>query len=456
MKKKDDMYLHFPTESERKRRKRIILMALVILVFACLIGAAVYAVSRQIAGGIRGARKAADDVMAEEMQGADYQTEAEDYEVDAGGVLKTAGMPPTWFPDREIEEKPVNTDYDIDQWMPDFVDNRKRVDAKGLYIRYINLDRDFDKILEMMDTTDLNTVVIDVKDDYGYTSFDTGVKVAAESGAARSTIKDMPAIIRKFKEHGVYCVARIVSFRDSIACEYCPEMAVKKQDGSVCRDNAGYAWLNPYDERSWDYIYELSMACAEAGFDEVNYDYIRFSSDSVMKEADYGETGDLTKIQVITEGVKSLCERLKPEGVFVSADVYGAIISSTVDASIVGQSYKYMSMYLDYICPMIYPSHYGAGYYNLDVPDAHPYELVYNAMQDSRKALSMIDVSDNKAIVRPWLQDFTATWVKGHITYGSDQVCSQIDAVYDVGYTGWLLWNAAGLYDVDKLGSKDQ
>ena len=138
-------------------------------------------------------------------------------------------------------------------------------------------------------------------------------------------------------------------------------------------------------------------------------------------------------------------------GAFVSCDVYGAIISSSTDARIVGQSYFNMAKYLDYICPMVYPSHYGDGYYGLDYPDTHPYELVYHALMDSKKVLYMIDPEENKAEVRPWLQDFTASWVKHHLNYGKDEVRSEIKGVYDAGYSEWLLWNAGVIYTKDAL-----
>ena len=154
------------------------------------------------------------------------------------------------------------------------------------------------------------------------------------------------------------------------------------------------------------------------------------------------DAGDRTRIDAITDGIRMICEEIKPMGAFVSCDVYGAIVTSTVDAKIVGQSFYRMSQYLDYICPMIYPSHYADGYYNLDHPDMHPYELVNHALMDASKVLYMIDSDGNKADVRPWLQDFTASWVKYHLDYGAKEVRDQINAVYDSGYTSWQIGRA--------------
>ena len=250
------------------------------------------------------------------------------------------------------------------------------------------------------------------------------------------------------------------------------------------------------------------------GFDEIQYDYIRFATDSGMKNVDFGpEAEGKSREAVITEFVEYASERLHSQGIPVSADVYGIVIDSELDASLVGQNYYEMSKYLDYISPMVYPSHYGPGNLGLAVPDAQPYETIYRSMSASRRVLAGLegpeeeveavsgndiplkteDVSGNdvpqdaaaesvgvvsqetaavsgngavsagartelpdpkemepaeeiRAQVRPWLQDFTATWVDGHITYGPEEIRAQIQAVYDAGYEEWILWNAANRY----------
>ena len=202
----------------------------------------------------------------------------------------------------------------------------------------------------------------------------------------------------------------------------------------------------------WDYLIEVCKQCVAVGFDEVNLDYIRFSTDKGMANVNFGPKAEnVTRIEAITNGIKRICEEIKPLGAFVSCDVYGAIMTSSVDAKIVGQSYFQMAQYLDYICPMVYPSHYGDGYYNLDYPDCHPYELVYQALMASQKVLYMIDNTGNKADVRPWLQDFTASWLRHYLKYGKEEVRGQIQATYDAGYTQWLLWNAGINYTEDAL-----
>jgi hypothetical protein len=141
---------------------------------------------------------------------------------------------------------------------------------------------------------------------------------------------------------------------------------------------------------------------------------------------------------------------LKPLGVFVSADVYGTVIDSKVDAGIVGQNYKEMARYLDYICPMIYPSHYQDGAYGIKHPDLKPYELILSALGKSQAALKGLD-GNNKAVVRSWLQDFTATWLNNHKSYGPDEIRAQIQGVYDAGYEEWILWNGSNNYTKEGL-----
>lgn len=358
-----------------------------------------------------------------------------------------------WYQDNtdtETEDEVYHPQEDL--WMGDFVDTRERVDAKGIYVSSSYLSQRFDKALDLVKRTELNAMVIDVKSDYGYITFDMDCDLAKEIGANTSTIADINATIAELKENNIYCVARIVSMVDPVLAKARPDLAVTRKDGTMFYDSDKKPWLNPYKQEVWDYLTEIARQCILVGFDEVNFDYIRFSTGSGMSEVDFGpEAETRSKVDVITDGLRGICEVIKPMGGFVSCDVYGAIITSNTDAKIVGQNYFRMAQYVDYICPMIYPSHYGDGYYNLDYPDTHPYELIYHALQDSKKVLYMIDTTGNKADVRPWLQDFTATWVKHHIVYGKEEVRAQIDAVYDTGYSSWLLWNAAINYTENAL-----
>lgn len=370
---------------------------------------------------------------------------------------KTASGPYGMWVTNPIKEEIVEPVEDLEVWMASFKDNRKAVKAKGIYITASKANNSIDDLLKLVDDTELNAMVIDIKDDDGRITYQMDYQPAIDINATRGYISDIEGLIRKLKEHDVYLIARVVAFKDPVLAEKKPELSLKLKDGSTFRDKDRLAWVNPFKKEVWDYLVGIASKCAEIGFDEVNFDYIRFSTDSGMANVDFGvEAENKTKIETITEFVKYACEELKPQGIFVSADVYGAIISSSVDAKIVGQSYIEMSKYLDYICPMIYPSHYGDGYYGIKYPDTEPYKLILAALDASRKSLNEIPAGEHRAKVRPWLQDFTASWIRHYIRYGPKEVRGQIEAVYDSDYSEWLLWNGAMNYTKGALYTEEE
>lgn len=335
-------------------------------------------------------------------------------------------------------------------WMADFVDTRTRVDVKGVYVSpdVAAKTASIDSIIELIDQTELNAVVIDVKADNGNITFNMDSDTVKAIGATTNSIPNMASLMKKLKEHGIYTIARVVAFKDPCLAKARPELTFYNNDGTKFYDNSGVAWVSPYKQEVWDYLVEIGLACGKVGFDEVNFDYIRFPTEGVSN-INWGEEAEtMTKTEAITAFVKYACEKLRYAGLFVSADIFGIVIVSTADAEAVGQSYVDMSRYLDYICPMVYPSHYSFGYAGYDYPDKVPYKIVKLALQGSVKKLSVIKEGHNKAIVRAWLQDFTASYLGSgrYLTYGSEEIRAQIDAVYDSGYSEWLLWNAGGKY----------
>ena len=345
-----------------------------------------------------------------------------------------------------------------DGFMADFVDNRIKTDAKGLYVNTSYLGRGnyptIDELIDLVDRTELNAMVIDIKDDYGSILFDAQHPLVNELGSEVVYIKDLPAFVAKLKEHDIYCIARIVCFKDKVATNKNPEIAVRNHDGSVYVDKENESWLNPYDERAWEYIVEIAKEAAEAGFDEINFDYLRTSAYGSFTQADFGGLNEgKTKIDAITGFVKYACQNLKPLGVFVSGDVFGTIINSRVDGESIGQSYVELSRYLDYICPMVYPSHYSFGYGGLKSPDTKPFQLLLMEMKSSVKKLSEIPEGEHCAEVRPWLQDFTANWLGTgrYLNYGAQELRAQISATYSAGYDEWLLWNAGMFFTEEGL-----
>lgn len=377
---------------------------------------------------------------------------------------KNEEVTPTPVP--EITPEPTATpeavepqgDVYPDGFMADFVDTRVKTDVKGIYVNTTFLGKGnyptLDELIALADETEINAMVIDIKDDVGNILFDAKHPLLEEMGAENVYIQDLPAFVAKLKEHDIYCIARIVAFKDQVATKKNPEIAVRNQDGTVYVDREGERWLNPYNEGAWEYIVEVAKEAAEAGFDEINFDYLRTSASSSLKTADFGKVPEgMTRIDAITEFVKYACQELKPMGVFVSADVFGTIINSVADGEGIGQSYVGLSRYLDYICPMVYPSHYSFGYGGLKYPDTKPFQLMLMEMKSSVKKLSVIPEGEHRAEVRPWLQDFTASYLGTgrYLTYDAEELRAQISAVYSAGYDEWLLWNAGMFFTEEGL-----
>ncbi|WP_310602938.1 putative glycoside hydrolase [Anaerosporobacter sp.] len=349
-----------------------------------------------------------------------------------------------------IDKEQVATDIDE---IPD-VKKVPPCKVKGIYVtgQMAGTTNNMNNLIDLVDTTELNTMVIDIKNDSGEITYKMDNELAKEIGATFKYISNIEELVAKLKEKGIYLIARVVAFKDPILAENKPELSLKNADGTIFRDKSNLAWVNPYKKEVWEYLVSVSKEAANLGFDEIQFDYIRFSTDSGMKQVSFGEEAkDKSKIEVITEFTKYACEELQPLGVYVSADVYGTIINSEVDAKIVGQSYVEMSKYLDYICPMIYPSHYANGAYGINYPDLEPYLLIKKALDDSKKVLVVGEEGEHQAIVRPWLQDFTATWIKQHKKYGANEIKEQIKGVYDAGYEEWILWNGSNRYTKDGL-----
>lgn len=196
----------------------------------------------------------------------------------------------------------------------------------------------FQNILDSMEGTEINTVVIDFKDDQGRITCQIDSPVATEIGACRPYVKDIRSLISSLKERGLYVIARVVAFRDPYLAEQKPEWSLHLADGSLYRDRQGMAWVDPYRIEVWDYLVEVGTAAKEVGFDEVQFDYIRFSTEGTMKQVVFDEevTKGRSKTDAITEFVKYAYENLASQGLFVSADVFGTIIDSEIDANAVG------------------------------------------------------------------------------------------------------------------------
>jgi hypothetical protein len=251
-------------------------------------------------------------------------------------------------------------------------------------------------------------------------------------GAARPYYKPRE-VTRMLHSEGLYVVGRLVVFEDPRLSEGLPQLAIKRPDGSIWRNDAGLGWTNPHDKRVWDYNVSIAEVAARAGFDEIQFDYVRFPSDGDVNEIVYPHNTGKAKGWVIAEFVHYAAERLKPLGVRVSTDVFG--LAATRELG-VGQVPKRIGKYVDSMYPMVYPSHFNPGEYNLDDPNAAPAETVYFSLVQFRR-----DLRRSNAELIPWLQDFSY----GR-TYGLREVRAQIEAARRIGARGYLLWNPLGVY----------
>lgn len=331
--------------------------------------------------------------------------------------------------------------------------NNPRVEVKGIYLTlYSASGARLDKLIEMSKRTKINTFVIDVKDDNGNMLFATEAAEKHNPEAnKKAPVKDIKALMQKLKENNIYTIARIVSFKDPSYAKQHPDKAiVYKDSGKPFTNSDGLIWVSAHDRELWEYNLEVSKEAAAAGFNEIQFDYVRFPASNggkLDKVLDYRNEKGESKPETIQNYLKYAREQLAPMQVYISADIYG-LVGSVSDDMALGQYWEAVSNVVDYVSPMMYPSHYANGTYGLSVPDAFPYETILNCTRDSVNRNKNIETP---ATIRPWIQDFTASWVKGHIKYDARELELQIKALEENGVKEYLLWNAGNTYSEGAL-----
>jgi hypothetical protein len=290
------------------------------------------------------------------------------------------------------------------------------------------------KLQQYLAMPGLNTVELDVKDEDGKVGFiPSAVPLARRTGAAGPYYKAKWAA-KLAHAKGIYLIGRVVTFEDPVLSEQRPDLAIRRSDGARWLTNGGLGWTNPYDRRVWAYNVDLAVAAVKAGFDEIQFDYVRFPSDGDLSIIRYPGVHSQPMSWTIPAFVQYARKRLHPLGARVSVDVFG--LAATHDLGI-GQIPRRISRYVDAVYPMVYPSHYNPGEYNLSDPEAVPGETVTHSLLDFQTALE-----GRQARLTPWLQDFSL----GR-TYSLGDVQAQVQAARSLHAHGFLLWNAEGLYD---------
>jgi hypothetical protein len=324
---------------------------------------------------------------------------------------------------------------------------------KAAYLTYYGVgDRTIrTRVLDLIARTELNAVVIDVKGDRGWIVYPTDVIQALAVGAqGPATLRDFDALMRDLKGRGVYTIARIVAFKDNILATRRPDLAIiDTRTGKPWIDNEKLAWVDPFREEVWDYNLAIAREAVRRGFDEVQFDYVRFPTDGRLATAQYAKPNTrATRLPTIVEFLSRARRELGALGAFVSADVFGYTAFNANDTDI-GQRIEELTPHLDYISPMVYPSGYQRGIPGYDNAVEHPYEVVFESVR-----LILKRATHTNAQVRPWLQDFR-DYAFDRRAFGVPQILAQISAAEDAGAVGWMLWNPRNDYTAAALRPKE-
>lgn len=310
----------------------------------------------------------------------------------------------------------------------------------------------FDSLIDLVNSTDLNSMVIDIKEDVGYLTFKPEEGSPFED-IGQNYVSDVEEMMKDLEENEIYPIARIVVFKDTALAEKRPDLSFTK-NGKVWKNSGGDAFVNPFLKEVWDHNVEIAKMAAELGFKEIQFDYVRFAEgfENMDTELDYGlgdyEESELDNIQrrveAVTDFVKYAREELAYYDVDVSVDIFGyaATIPETPG---IGQNFSKISENVDVISSMIYPSHW-TSYFGIELPDKEPYKLVTEYAKVENDLLGKLD---DPPVSRPWIQDFNAPWLypKGAtFTYGKAEVEAQIKALSENGINEYLIWNAGNTY----------
>lgn len=325
-------------------------------------------------------------------------------------------------------------------------------ELRGLYVnRWAALGQRVWQLIDVARATEVNALVIDVKDDRGFVLYRSRVALARQIGADTNRPmrpERLRAILDTMRTHGIYPIARIVVAKDPLLASKKLEWAIRRRDdpGSPWLDKTGKSWLDPHQDGPWRYAAELACEAVDMGFSEVQFDYVRFPDEKrLVREATFPLAAGRERARVIHDQLTMLRARLRPLGVPVTADVFGLTTSDTTDMGI-GQKWEMFVDAVDAVLPMTYPSHYAKGTYHLPNPNARPYETIDHALKDAKRRSAGLP---NAARIVPWYQDFTL----GPPHYGAAEVRAQMRAGRDNGIHSWILWNAGSRYTVDALAT---
>jgi hypothetical protein len=325
------------------------------------------------------------------------------------------------------------------------IPRRKPVKVKGILLTgYTAGGSRFDDLAigrnSLIGRTELNAVVIDIKDERGEISWIPRSAQARMAGAGIPKILDPAATVRRLKRNGIYVIGRIVTFQDPIMARVRPDLAIRDRRGGVWRSYKGLSWLDPYSLEAQDYAISLAVEAVQLGFDEIQFDYVRFPSDGDTSKMWSRFKDERPPHEAIQQFLARARSQIVPRGAYISADLFG-LVALVLDDLGIGQKIELIAREVDYVSLMLYPSHYNKPEYGIPDPEREPYRTVAVSLQDAKDR-----IAGTRAKLRPWLQDFTL-----RVPYTPAEVRAQIQAVEDAGIDEWILWNARNRYTEDAL-----
>ncbi len=313
--------------------------------------------------------------------------------------------------------------------------------AKGILMTgYSAGGSKFDDLIALVDRTELNTVVIDIKDERGEISWIPRSAQARMAGAGLPKIVDPKETIAQLKAKDIYVIGRIVTFQDSYLSKARPDLAIRSLDGGIWKNRKELGWLDPYSPEAQDYVISLAVEAIELGFDEIQFDYVRFPTDGDATKMWFQHKDQRLPHDVIHDFLAKARAQIVPRGAYMSTDLFGLVALVSDDLGI-GQRLELIATQTDYISLMLYPSHYNLGEYGIPDPEKEPGKTVSVSLKDAMRRLE-----GTKVKLRPWLQDFTLK-----VPYTPAEVRAQIDAAEELGVDEWLLWNANNRYSEDAM-----
>jgi hypothetical protein len=316
---------------------------------------------------------------------------------------------------------------------------------KALYLTFYGIgDRSLrESALKLINETELNALVIDIKGDRGMITYKSSILFASEIGAQKLIIiKDIRRLLQSMREKGIYTIARIVVFKDNTLGSARPDLTVRTQDGRIWHDGEDLIWVDPSRKEVWDYNINIAVEAAQIGFDEIQFDYVRFPDKKGLKFA--VPNTEENRVEYISGFLMEAKKKLMPYNVFIAADVFG-YASWNLNDTLIGQKLENLLPCVDYISLMLYPSGFQFGIPGYRNPVAYPYQIVALSLKRAQERTNISPVR-----FRPWLQAFR-DYAFDRRYFNGTEIRNQIKAAEEFGSNGWMLWNPRNVYQPDGL-----